>query len=379
MRRFTKRTVALSVVGLLFFGSAYAISSDKSEQRTVYIGSDANNMQAVVVTVPPARVSETRTVVSTYPENNTAYTSSYVNHYSNSSAYNPPSYTPPSYPNSTTSNYNNYNTYNNYNPTYTNNQLDRLVVSTESAAALVFDAQTGKAIYEKNVNSTRSIASITKMMTAMVVLDSGQSMRDELVVDASDLIGAKQASYHLRAGDRLSRSDLMLMMLMKSENPAAKTLARHYHGGYQAFIQKMNQKAQSLGMYNTQFSDTSGLDKRNVSTANDLVKMMREITTNPRYQTIRQQSTTPNHDFYVTNYNTGSRILKFSNTSRIVRSGNYALGASKTGHIREAGHCVVMEAYINGRPSIIVLLGANDSQKRWNDAETILGQLAYLR
>lgn len=259
------------------------------------------------------------------------------------------------------------------------NQFDRLAITTNSAAVVVVDLQTGRSIYEKNINATRSIASVTKMMTAMVAIDSNQSMQEELVISASDLIGAKTASTRLKAGDRLSRADFMLMMLMKSENPAAKTLASHYYGGYQGFISAMNQKAQSLGMTQTRFSDASGLDPRNVSSASDLVKMMREIAINPRYQAIRYYSTRPSHDFYITNYNSGSRTYSANNTSGLVRSGMHQLNASKTGFIREAGYCVVMEANVNGRPSIIVLLGANASQSRWQDAENILGQLAYLR
>lgn len=349
----------LTAMSGLVVGQTHAFVVDNSEQRVIMIGKGgAESMQPVSVPVPSVRISETRTVAtvpSTQVAANTAYnTSSYSG---SGSAYTPPAY-------------NSYN--NNY-----SNQFDRLVVATNSAAAVVFDVQTGQPIYEKNVNNTRSIASITKMMTAMVVLDSNQDMRDELVISSSDLVGAKQASTNLRAGDRLSRSEFMLMMLMKSENPAAKTLASHYYGGYNAFIAAMNQKAESLGMYQTRFSDASGLDPRNVSTANDLVKMMREIATNPRYQTIRNFSTAPSYSFYITNYNSGSRTYNASNTSTLVRSGSYALGASKTGYIREAGHCVVMEAHVNGRPSIIVLLGANGSQNRWRDAETILGQLAY--
>ena len=215
------------------------------------------------------------------------------------------------------------------------------------------------------------------MMTAMVVLDSAEDMQSELIISGGDLVGAKSASTRLQAGDRLSRSEMMLLMLMKSENPAAKALATNYFGGYSGFIAAMNQKAQSLGMRNTSFADASGLDPRNRSSASDLLIMMKEIATNPRYQTIRNFSSTPNYDFYISNYNKGSRTYSASSTNRFVRSGAYNILASKTGYIREAGYCVVMQTAVNNRPAIIVLLGAGNSEHRWKDAENILTQMAY--
>lgn len=120
-----------------------------------------------------------------------------------------------------------------------------------------------------------------------------------------------------------------------------------------------------------------GLDPRNVSSANDLVKMMREVATNPRYQTIRNFSTAKSYDFYITNYNSGNRTYSAANTNRLVRDGGYPIGASKTGFIRESKRSVVMETHVNGKPAIIVLLGADSTQDRDRDAENILSQLAY--
>ncbi|OOR90117.1 peptidase S11 [Moraxella caviae] len=257
------------------------------------------------------------------------------------------------------------------------NEFDRLAVTTNSSAVAVVDLQTGNLIYEKNIDAQRSIASVSKVMTAMVIMDAELDMREEITIIPSDLVGAKRASTNLRAGDRLSRSEFTLMMLMKSENPAAKALARTYPGGYDAFIAAMNEKARSLGMYQTSFADSSGLDPRNVSSASDLIKMMRAVNSNPRYQTVRNFSTAPSYDFYVTNYNTGDRTLKMANTSRLVRAGGHPIGVSKTGYIREAGYCVVMETHVNNRPAIVVLLGASASNNRWADAENILTQLAY--
>lgn len=386
----TLMALSVSAFGLMTATQAQAFLTDTSSQKVILIGKGgADAMQAVSVPVvetqaersyePNAYTQTYQTQntypAQTYPQNQQTYSQNYsgqsTQYSTQTNPYNAYAQPQPSlaqqYPN---------NDYYGYNHT---NQFDRLAVTTNSAAVVVVDLQTGKSVYEKNINATRSIASITKMMTAMVALDANQPLTEELMISSSDLVGAKTASTRLKSGDRLTRADFMLMMLMKSENPAAKTLASHYYGGYQGFISAMNQKAQSLGMTQTRFSDASGLDPRNVSSASDLVKMMREISINPRYQIIRNFSTTPSHDFYITNYSSGSRTYSANNTSGLVRAGLHQLTASKTGFIREAGYCVVMETNVNGRPSVIVLLGANASQSRWQDAENILGQLAYLR
>lgn len=380
----TQRRIAqlTTAVTLLMVGGtatqAHAFLRDNSNQKVIMIGKGgAESMQREVRTV------------STQPEQTTIYNqSALVNHSTTtvSSSQRHISNSEPAYTYNSQSNYSSYETpiYSSAaTPTYSatygelDSSFDRLALSPSSAAVLVYDVQTGQPIYEKNVDARRSIASITKVMTAMVVLDAAQDMREELTISSSDLVGAKQASTRLKAGDRLSRSEFMLMMLMKSENPAAKTLASHYPGGFNAFVSAMNQKAQSLGMHQTRFSDSSGLDPRNVSSANDLAKMMREVASNPRYQTIRNFSTARSYDFYINNYNLGSRTYSAANTSSLVRSGGYPIGASKTGFIREAGYCVVMETHVNGRPAIVVLLGANASQTRWKDAEAIMTSLAY--
>lgn len=347
-----KITGALAIAALTSVMPAYAFLTDSSNQRTVMIGrGGAETMQPVVVqeirTVTP--IHQSSSYPSSYPDAQVTTTLQAVQ--------------PP--PSSTY--------YPNYTPSY--NPLSD--ISTKSASAAVFDLQTGELLYQKNIDSVRSIASVSKMMTAMVVLDSAEDMQSELIISGGDLVGAKSASTRLQAGDRLSRSEMMLLMLMKSENPAAKALATNYFGGYSGFIAAMNQKAQSLGMRNTSFADASGLDPRNRSSASDLLIMMKEIATNPRYQTIRNFSSTPNYDFYISNYNKGSRTYSASSTNRFVRSGAYNILASKTGYIREAGYCVVMQTAVNNRPAIIVLLGAGNSEHRWKDAENILTQMAY--
>ena len=220
------------------------------------------------------------------------------------------------------------------------------------------------------------MASITKVMTAIVVLDSGLDMREELTLTPEDFVGPKRASSDLKSGDRLNRAEMLLMALMKSENPAAKSLSRNYPGGYDAFMRAMNRKAQELGMSTAFFGDPTGLDKRNVASSNDLVKMVRAAG---NYDVIRRFSTTKSYNFYVSNSASGNRTYSANNTSSLVRDGSYPIGISKTGFINEAGRCVVMETRINNRPAIIVILGANSSATRWGDAKNILNSLASRR
>ena len=267
---------------------------------------------------------------------------------------------------------------NSYNTTYRGSfgSSSMIPISTDSRSVAVIDAETGESIYEKDADIARPMASITKVMTAMVVLDAGLDMREELTLDPEDFVGPKRASSNLKSGDRLNRAEMLLMALMKSENPAAKSLARNYPGGYSAFIRAMNRKAQDLGMTTAFFDDPTGLDKRNVASSNDLVKMVRAAG---NYDVIRRFSTTKSYDFYVSNFSSGNRTYKANNTSSLVRDGSYPIGISKTGFINEAGRCVVMETRVNNRPAIIVILGANSSATRWGDAKNILNSLATRR
>lgn len=249
---------------------------------------------------------------------------------------------------------------------YSGAYIDELY--TDSSGVMVVDLQNDKVIYDKAADTARPIASITKLMTAMVVLDARQDMSEEIYLDAEDFVGPKKASSRLRVHDKLNRAELMLMMLMKSENPAAKSLARHYPGGYTTFMTAMNQKARSLGMYTAYFGDPTGLDKRNVASPRDLVKMVKAAG---EYNVIRSFSTTKSYDFFM-----GDRVYKANNTSYLVRDSLYNIGVSKTGYIREAGRCVVMETMVNNRPAVVVILGAGSSRTRWNDAENIMGWLS---
>ena len=276
------------------------------------------------------------------------------------------------------SNNNSYNNANSYNTTYRGSfgNSSMIPISTDSRSVAVIDAETGESIYQKDADVARPMASITKVMTAMVVLDAGLDMREEITLDPEDFVGPKRASSNLKSGDRLNRAEMLLMALMKSENPAAKSLARNYPGGYSAFMRAMNRKAQEIGMSTAFFGDPTGLDKRNVASSNDLVKMVRAAG---NYDVIRRFSTTKSYDFYVSNYANGNRTYKANNTSSLVRDGSYPIGISKTGFINEAGRCVVMETRVNNRPAIIVILGANSSATRWGDAKNILNSLATRR
>ncbi|MFB6349416.1 D-alanyl-D-alanine carboxypeptidase family protein [Moraxella sp. ZJ142] len=364
----TGQNMAVLLAVMAGTGSVHAFTIDNSQQRITNIQPAQLTTDQTVYVQPSAELKTTTNVsiqAATPAPTPAATVSTQVNVYS----------APVVNPQVQTTNYAaNSAAYSNSNYA---SSFDELALTTRSAAVLVYDLQTGKPIYTKNINAQRSIASVSKVMTAMVTLDADLDMREEITLIASDLVGAKQASTRLKAGDRMTRSEFTLMALMRSENPAAKALARTYPGGYDAFIAAMNQKAQELGMYQTKFSDSSGLDPRNMSSANDLLIMMKAVNSDPRYHSIRNFSTAPTYDFYITNYNSGDRVYKGNNTNRLVREGTYPIGVQKTGYIRESGYNVVMETNINNRPAIVVLLGASNSENRWRDAENILTELAY--
>ncbi|ENW91243.1 D-alanyl-D-alanine endopeptidase [Acinetobacter baumannii] len=244
--------------------------------------------------------------------------------------------------------------------------------SVNARAALVMDAQTGEVLYSKNSNMSVPIASITKLMTAVVTADARLNMSEEITLQSIDFAGAggKNSSSTLRAGDTMNRAEALLFALMKSENPAAAALARTYPGGRSAFIAAMNAKARQLGMTATRYAESTGLDPHNVSSARDLGIL---VSTASQYGLIRQFSTTPTYDF-----NLGYRVLKSNNTNALVRNGGWNINLSKTGYINEAGRCVVMHTTVNSRPAVVVLLGAPSSQARNSDATNLLSWLSTL-
>ena len=244
--------------------------------------------------------------------------------------------------------------------------------SVNARAALVMDAQTGEVLYSKNSSLAVPIASITKVMTAVVTADARLDMSEEITLQQIDFAGAggKNSSSTLRAGDTMNRAELLLLALMKSENPAAAALARTYPGGRSAFVAAMNAKARQLGMTSTRYAESTGLDPHNVSSARDLGIL---VSAASQYGLIRQFSTTPTYDF-----NLGYRVLKSNNTNALVRNGGWNINLSKTGYINEAGRCVVMHTTVNSRPAVVVLLGASTSQARTNDATNLLNWVATL-
>ena len=288
-------------------------------------------------------------------------------------------------PQTTSFNSGNYNNYNNayseddiYNPAWSQDST-RASGSyfANSKGALVVDALTGNTIYEKNADIARPIASISKLMTAVVVAESGANMSETLTISPLDFKTPKQSgSDRLKVGDQLNRAEMLLMMMMKSENPAAKALARTDPMGYDNFISRMNQKARELGMTQTRFYDPSGLDPRNVASPRDLAILARYAY---KHNLISQFSTTPSRQFGVNNINSGYRTVAARSTNYMVRDGLYNIGLSKTGYIREAGNCVLFETNVGNRPAIVVLLGASDSKTRWSDAENIIANLSMRR
>ncbi|MFZ2300466.1 MAG: D-alanyl-D-alanine endopeptidase [Gallionella sp.] len=233
-----------------------------------------------------------------------------------------------------------------------------------SSIALIYDQKTQSPLYTKNSNALTPIASITKLMTAMVVLDAQQPLNEEIIIDKADVDTLKGTRSRLRIGMKLTRNELLKLALMASENRAAAALARTYPGGYDAAISAMNVKAYELEMRSTRFFDPAGLNSNNVSTAYDLVKM---VSAANNYSLIHQYTTAASHS--VDGWR--GREMRFVNTNPLVRSASWDIGVSKTGYISEAGRCLVMEATINQRPVIIVLLDSWGKNSRIGDANRI--------
>ena len=220
-------------------------------------------------------------------------------------------------------------------------------------------------IYAKNTQESTPIASVTKLMTAMVVLDAKLPMDEVLYISDADIDYLKGTRSRLGVGTALTRAELLRLALMSSENRAASALAHNYPGGIEAFMRAMNRKATSLGMRATQFYDPTGLDSNNVSTAEDLVKM---VKTAYLYDEIRQETTTASQEINLFDH---EYPVNFVNTNALVRGGEWTIGLSKTGYISEAGRCLVMQAEISGQSLIIVLLDSVGKSTRIGDANRI--------
>lgn len=236
--------------------------------------------------------------------------------------------------------------------------------NVRSHIALIFDEQSQLPLYNKNSRTVAPIASITKLMTAMVVLDAMLPLHEEVTIEASDLDRLKGTRSRLQVGMTFTLNDLLRLALMASENRAASALARSYPGGKAALVAAMNAKANELGMLDTRFIDPAGLSRGNVSTAQDLVKL---VAAARDYDLIRLYTTSASHSVD----GSGGRELRFTNTNPLVRSVSWDIGLSKTGYISEAGLCLVMEARVNQRPVIIVLLNSWGKRTRVGDANRI--------
>ena len=245
------------------------------------------------------------------------------------------------------------------------------ILQLASSKALIINQNTGEVIFAKNTNQPAPIASITKLMTAMVLLDADQSLDDEIYVTEEDVDYLKGTRSRLTVGSRLSRSDMLQLALMASENRAASALAHNFPGGRLAFVKAMNFKARSLGLKNTRFVDPTGLDSENVSTAEDLAKMVRAAY---QYPEIRFATTSPSHEVYLEDR---EFPVNFNNTNGLVRGGEWKIGLSKTGFINEAGRCLVMQATIAGEPMILVLLNSQGKLSRIGDANRVRKWMEY--
>jgi len=236
-------------------------------------------------------------------------------------------------------------------------------LSLKSSVALVVDQDTGKVLFSKNPQAVLPIASITKLMTALVVTEAELPLDEVLTVTQDDVDVEKHTSSRLRVGTRLTRGEMMHLALMSSENRAAHALGRSYPGGLPAFISAMNHKAQTLGMEGTRYVDPTGLSSRNQSNARDLAVLVEAAY---EYDLIRALSTSPEHYVAV-----GPRELRYRNSNRLVSSPQWSIGLQKTGYIAEAAGCLVMQAELAGRKFIMVLLDSAGHYSRIADAERL--------
>lgn len=234
-----------------------------------------------------------------------------------------------------------------------------------SNSLLVVNQNTGEVKFSKNAETQLPIASITKLMTAMVVLDADLPMSEMVSISNEDIDRIKGTSSRLPIGTTFSRDDMLKLALMSSENRAAYALSRHYPGGRPAFIRAMNAKALSLGLMQTQFEEPTGLSPQNKSTAHDLYQL---VAAAYQYPFIRQATTTTEYEATITGR---VRPLLYKNTNILVRKGEWNIGLSKTGFINEAGRCLVMQATVANEPLMIVLLDAAGTNKRTGDANQI--------
>ena len=236
-------------------------------------------------------------------------------------------------------------------------------LALQSNVAFIVDQTSSEVLFEKNSDVSLPIASITKLMTSLVVVEANLDMNEIIEITTEDLDKEKGTSSRLKMGAKLSRADMLHIALMSSENRAASALGRNYPGGLSAFVAAMNAKARSLGMTDTHYVDSSGLSSQNVASARDLVKLINAAYQHP---VIREYSTDSK---YVVR--PSGRPLEYSTTNSLVANPGWDIGLQKTGYIAEAGRCLVMRAMIEGRAVVMVFLDSKGKYSRLADAGRI--------
>ncbi|HJV62456.1 MAG TPA: D-alanyl-D-alanine endopeptidase [Albitalea sp.] len=236
-------------------------------------------------------------------------------------------------------------------------------LALKSSVALVLDQDTNEVLLSKNSEAVLPIASITKLMTAVVVTDAQLPLDEVLTVTQDDVDTEKHSSSRLRVGTQLTRAEMLHLALMASENRAAHALGRQYPGGLDAFVAAMNKKAQDLGMADTHYVEPTGLSSHNQSSARDLATLVKAAYA---YPNIRELSTSPEYEVAI-----GHRQMQFRNTNLLVRNPSWDIGLQKTGYIAEAGRCLVMQAQMAGRKLIMVFLDSAGKYSRIGDAERV--------
>jgi serine-type D-Ala-D-Ala endopeptidase (penicillin-binding protein 7) len=249
--------------------------------------------------------------------------------------------------------------------------LTRDPLDLKSSVALVLDQSSSQVLFEKNSSIALPIASITKLMTGLIVVEAHQNMDEILEITADDIDREKNSASRLRIGSQLTRTNMLHIALMSSENRAASALGRSYPGGLPAFVAAMNAKARALGMTETRYVDSTGLSSHNIASARDLAKLVIAAHQQPL---LCQYSTDVK---YVVN--TGNHSLQYANSNHLVANPDWEIGLQKTGYISEAGRCLVMQTRIEGRPIVMVFLDSKGKQSRLADAGRIRKWLEALK
>jgi D-alanyl-D-alanine endopeptidase (penicillin-binding protein 7) len=236
-------------------------------------------------------------------------------------------------------------------------------LALKSSVALVVDQETKEVLFSKNEQAVLPIASLTKLMTGLIISDAQLPMEEMITITQDDVDIEKRSTSRLRVGTQLSRREMLHLALMASENRAASALGRTYPGGISVFVELMNAKALMLGMNDTVYVEPTGLSSKNQSSAKDLAVLVNVASEDP---TMREYSTSAGYQVAV-----GKKTLRFNNTNRLVKSPAWDIGLQKTGYISEAGQCLVMQARVAGRKLIMVFLDSAGKFSRLGDAERV--------